>query len=248
MDTTSLPKPPQLHSSDRLVVFTGSGVSAESGINTFRDKGGLWEQFSIEEVATPGAWQRDPRKVLGFYNDRIRQMKNCQPNEAHLALAKLESYCRVQVITQNVDDLHERAGSQEVLHLHGQLNKACSSVDTSLEYELEGEIPWGATCAHGKQLRPKVVWFGESVPAMEAAQKWVQAADFLLVIGTSLEVYPAAGLVSWAPPALPKLLIDPAEELGHTGIPQLIHWPVKASAGMRRLLAHLGLDRAGASA
>lgn len=248
MGNMALPNAPKLKKTDRLVVFTGSGISAESGISTFRDKGGLWERFSIEEVATPEAWERDPRKVLGFYNDRIRQMKNCQPNEAHLALAKLASYCEVKVITQNVDDLHERAGSQQVLHLHGQLNKACSSEDPELEYDLEGEIPWGATCRYGKQLRPKVVWFGEPVPAMEKAEKLVNEADYLLVIGTSLQVYPAAGLVSWAPAALPKLIIDPARDLGHMGISHITHWPVGASEGMRQFLARLEADQEGSSA
>jgi NAD-dependent deacetylase len=238
----------KLKKTDRLVVLTGAGISAESGISTFRDKGGLWEQFSIEEVATPEAWQRAPQKVLGFYNQRIRQMKSCQPNEAHLALAKLATYCAVEVITQNVDDLHERAGSERVLHLHGQLNKARSSVDPSLGYELRGEIPWGATCAHGKQLRPKVVWFGEPVPAMEEAQKLVDEADYLLVIGTSLQVYPAAGLVRWAPHALPKLIIDPSPELGHKGISNITHWPVGASDGMRYFITQQEAAERGSSA
>lgn len=195
----------------KLVVFSGAGMSAESGVSTFRDSGGIWEKHSIEEVATPEAFKRNPEKVLEFYNQRRKQLLQTEPNDAHRAIARLQEKLTIEVITQNIDDLHERAGSQKVLHLHGELRKAESSLNKSLVYDIDGwELSVGMLCEKGSQLRPHVVWFGEMVPMMERAEKIVAEADFLLVIGTSLNVYPAAGLVSWAPSEIPKLIIDPA--------------------------------------
>ncbi|MFM1746228.1 MAG: hypothetical protein RLZZ630_2165 [Bacteroidota bacterium] len=194
----------------RLVVFTGAGVSAESGIRTFRDSDGLWEEYAIEEVATPGAWLRDREKVLHFYNLRRRQVLEAQPNAAHLSLAMLEKYFDVYVVTQNIDDLHERAGTTKVLHLHGEIRKSRSTVDPSLVYPIEGsELTLGDRCAKGSQLRPHIVWFGEAVPAMDDAIAIVSRADVFVVIGTSLEVYPAASLIHYAPESASNFLIDP---------------------------------------
>lgn len=218
-----------------LVVFSGAGMSAESGIATFRDAGGLWEQHDIEEVATPEAWRRDPKKVLNFYNTRRQQIMATEPNAAHFDIAALEERFEVTVITQNIDDLHERAGSKEVLHLHGEICKARSTVDPALLYPLNSpRLDWGDKCERGSQLRPHVVWFGEAVPAMEEAQALLKGADLLLVIGTSLQVYPAAGLVTWAPETLPKLVIDPGD-LDLAGLANTLHWPLTASEGLRKL-------------
>jgi NAD-dependent deacetylase len=193
-----------------LVILSGAGMSQESGIRTFRDMGGLWEEFDVMEVATPEAWARNPQLVMKFYNDRRRQLYDCLPNAGHLALAELEAYFEVNVITQNIDDLHERAGSSKVLHLHGELKKARSSVDESLIYDIEGwELKFGQVCARGSQLRPHVVWFGEAVPAMDEAVSIVEKADILAVIGTSLNVYPAAGLVHYTKKSTPIFVIDP---------------------------------------
>lgn len=194
----------------RVIVFTGAGVSAESGINTFRDSDGLWEQYRIEDVATPEAWQKDPVLVLDFYNQRRKQVLKAKPNAAHEAIAQLEKHFHVQVITQNIDDLHERAGSSRVLHLHGEIRKSRSTFSPSLIYTIEGaELNMGDKCEKGSQLRPHIVWFGEMVPAMEEAIMQVQKADVLIVIGTSLEVYPAASLVQFAPDEAIKYLVDP---------------------------------------
>jgi NAD-dependent deacetylase len=194
----------------RAVVFTGAGVSAESGISTFRDSGGLWEQYRIEDVATPGAWHKDPALVLDFYNQRRRQVLSAQPNAAHKAIAALEQKFHVDVITQNIDDLHERAGSQHVLHLHGELRKSRSTVDPQLVYDIDGwELKQGDQCAKGSQLRPHIVWFGEPVPAMDDAVQLTLLADIFIIVGTSLEVYPAAGLVSCTNNRCKKILIDP---------------------------------------
>ncbi|WP_026966044.1 SIR2 family NAD-dependent protein deacylase [Algoriphagus terrigena] len=194
----------------KLVVLTGAGVSAESGIRTFRDSNGLWENHDIMEVASPEGWRKNRELVQDFYNQRRRQARDCQPNEAHLALARLEDHFDVQIITQNVDDLHERAGSSHVLHLHGELTKAQSSVDPGLVYELDHwEIKVGDKCEKGSQLRPFIVWFGEAVPMMVPAMRIAQQADIFLVLGTSLQVYPAASLIDYVPRAAKKFLIDP---------------------------------------
>lgn len=194
----------------RLVVLTGAGVSAESGIRTFRDSNGLWEGHDIMEVASPGGWRKNQALVLDFYNQRRKQAQDCQPNDAHYALARLERHFEVQIITQNVDDLHERAGSSNVLHLHGELSKAQSSLDPSLVYTLDHwEIKEGAKCEKGSQLRPFIVWFGEAVPMMEPAISLTSKADVFLVLGTSMQVYPAASLIDFVPKAARKFLIDP---------------------------------------
>jgi len=194
----------------KVVVLTGAGVSAESGIRTFRDSGGLWEEHRIEDVATFEAWQRNPALVMEFYNQRRKQLYEVEPNPAHYALAKLEGKYDVQIITQNVDDLHERAGSTKVLHLHGELKKARSTVDDSLVYDIQGwELKLGETCEKGSQLRPHIVWFGEAVPMIEKAASLASKADIFLVIGTSLNVYPAAGLIHYVPGNALKYLVDP---------------------------------------
>ena len=198
----------------KLVVFTGAGVSAESGIRTFRESGGLWEEYDIIDVATPEAWTRQPKVVLDFYNARRRQVLKAEPNRAHTIIAELENEMDLQVITQNIDNLHERAGSTHVLHLHGEIMKAKSSLDPNLVYNIEGEeIKWGERCELGSQLRPHVVWFGEEVPAMQEAGQITASADVLLVVGTSLNVYPAAGLLYMTRPEARIIVIDPGEPL-----------------------------------
>lgn len=198
----------------RVVVLSGAGISAESGIKTFRDSGGLWEEYRIEDVATPGAWEKNPALVLDFYNKRRKQVLEATPNNAHFALAGLEELFDVYVITQNIDDLHERAGSTNVLHLHGEIRKARSTKNPGLIYPIDGEdLNIGDKCDEGSQLRPHIVWFGESVPAMEEAISITQTADVFMVIGTSLEVYPAASLVMYAPDEAFKILIDPQADL-----------------------------------
>lgn len=193
----------------RLVVLTGAGISAESGISTFRDSGGLWENHDIMEVASPQGWEANPELVLNFYNQRRKQVLNAKPNQGHLSLAELENHFDVQIITQNVDDLHERAGSSKVLHLHGELLKSRSCGDESLIYDCDVDIKIGDLCDKGHQLRPHIVWFGEMVPMIEPAAELVSQADIFLVIGTSLLVYPAAGLIDFTKPGIPKFLIDP---------------------------------------
>ncbi|MFH1160255.1 MAG: NAD-dependent deacylase [bacterium] len=201
----------------KLIVLTGAGISAESGIKTFRDADGLWNNYRIEEVASPVAWERDPQLVLDFYNLRRKQLYEVEPNTAHYALAELEKDFDVQIITQNVDDLHERAGSTKVLHLHGELKKVRSTVNPDLVFSLDGwELKLGDLCPKGSQLRPHIVWFGEEVPNIMIATSMVRKADILVVIGTSLQVYPAAGLLHYAPHTIPKYLIDPKAEADRT--------------------------------
>jgi NAD-dependent deacetylase len=199
----------------KLVVLSGSGISAESGIRTFRDMGGLWEEYDVTEVASPVAWQNNRELVLRFYNERRKALLEAQPNAAHKGLAALEKKFDVQIITQNVDDLHERAGSTMVLHLHGELRKARCTVNENDVYDIQGwELKQGDLSDAGHQLRPHVVWFGEAVPAIEEAVPLVHSADILLVIGTSLNVYPAAGLVHYTRPGIPVYVIDPGEPQG----------------------------------
>lgn len=198
-----------------IVVLTGAGISAESGIPTFRGAGGLWFKHRIEDVATPEAFSRNPEMVLDFYNQRRAQLESVQPNEAHKALARLEQGLRVSVVTQNVDDLHERAGSTSVLHLHGQLRRARSSADPDWSVDIAyGAIRMGQTCPLGSQLRPDVVWFGEPVPMMDAAREIVSTADVLMIIGTSLAVYPAAFLAHDAPSRAEVIVVDPEAQAG----------------------------------
>ena len=195
----------------KLVVLSGAGISAESGLSTFRDSGGLWEGYDINKVATPEGWNKDPKQVLDFYNLRREQACSAKPNKAHLGLAELESNFEVEIITQNVDDLHERAGSSKVLHLHGQLTKARSVLDESLVVEIGNKrINIGDTASDGGQLRPHIVWFGEMVPMLEEAAQIVEKANILVVIGTSLVVYPAASLIHYAPDNCTKYIIDPS--------------------------------------
>ena len=220
----------------QIVVLTGAGISAESGIKTFRDSGGLWEEHSIMDVATPEAWERNPALVLEFYNQRRRQLTEVSPNPAHLALAQLEQYFSVNVITQNVDDLHERAGSSHVLHLHGELVKVRSERYPDLIYPTQHwEVKLGDTCERGTQLRPHIVWFGEEVPMISVAADLVKKADILIVIGTSLNVYPAAGLLYHAPYGSRKFLIDPAENTSGQ-IYRLTHIQEKAGSAVPQLV------------
>lgn len=196
----------------KIVVFTGAGVSAESGISTFRDNGGLWDKYRIEDVATPEAFAKNPALVLDFYNMRFAQLSTVKPNAAHLAIARLEEKHDVYVITQNVDNLHERAGSTKVLHLHGELSKCRSCGNERDIYPMPSEgLKVGDLCSKGYQLRPHIVWFGELVPAMDDAFKLVKEADILLIVGTSLQVYPAAGLAYAAMNHTEVFIVDPAE-------------------------------------
>ncbi|WP_430811461.1 MULTISPECIES: SIR2 family NAD-dependent protein deacylase [unclassified Carboxylicivirga] len=223
----------------KIVVLTGAGISAESGIRTFRDSNGLWENHDVMEVASPEGWARNPRLVLDFYNQRRKQLLTCNPNEGHCALAVLEEAFDVQIITQNVDDLHERAGSSKVLHLHGELKMVRSTKDESLVYELDGwELKWGDTCEKGSQLRPHIVWFGEAVPAIEPAADYVSQADILLVVGTSLNVYPAAGLLNYVGRNVPIYIIDPAKPY-YTPAPHIHFIQEKASVGVPKLITQL---------
>lgn len=192
----------------KLVVLSGAGVSAESGLRTFRDSDGLWEGYEITEVATPGAWRNNPELVLEFYNQRRRNVAEATPNAAHIGLAELEKEFDVTIITQNIDDLHERAGSSHVLHLHGEIFKMRSVRNETLVSEIRGDIKLGDLAADGAQLRPHIVWFEEAVPKMEEAVPLVYAADIFVVIGTSLVVYPAAGLVNYVAFDTPKYIID----------------------------------------
>ncbi|MCL6460258.1 MAG: NAD-dependent deacylase [Flavobacterium micromati] len=193
----------------KLVVLTGAGISAESGIKTFRDSDGLWEGHNVLDVATPEGWHKNPALVLDFYNQRRRQLKEVLPNRAHQILAELENEIEVYVITQNVDDLHERAGSTNVLHLHGELLKVRSSVDANYILDWQDDLNFGDFDKDNNQLRPHIVWFGEEVPALEEALQLTQNADYFAVIGTSLQVYPAAGLIDYTPRATPIFYIDP---------------------------------------
>lgn len=194
----------------KLVVLSGAGMSAESGIRTFRESGGLWEEYRVEEVATPEAWYRNPELVLRFYNERRKQLEGAQPNAGHKGLASLEQDFDVHIITQNIDNLHERAGSTKVLHLHGELTKARSSVNPDLVVDIGyGDILPGERASDGSLLRPHIVWFGEAVPAMEEAAEVASKADIFVVIGTSMVVYPAAGLIHYVPETVPVYLIDP---------------------------------------
>lgn len=196
----------------KLVVISGSGISAESGIQTFRGMGGLWEQYDVTELASPEAWRKNPELVLRFYNERRKKVIEAKPNAGHLGLADLEKHFDVKIITQNVDDLHERAGSTSILHLHGEIRKSRSTKNPSQIFKIEGwELKSGDKCPEGSQLRPHIVWFGEPVVEIENAARLVSKAEILLIIGTSLQVYPAAGLRNYAPDGIPKFIIDPEE-------------------------------------
>ncbi len=196
----------------KIVVFSGAGMSAESGIKTFRDSGGLWEEYRIEDVATFDAWTKNQSLVLNFYNQRRKQVMEAEPNTAHLLVAEWQQHFDVQVITQNIDDLHERAGSKKVLHLHGEIMKGRSTVRHDLVYPLKHwEIKAGDVCEVGSQIRPHIVWFGEAVPEMERAIELTEDADIFVTIGTSLNVYPAANLINVVESHIPKYLVDPGD-------------------------------------
>lgn len=226
----------------KIVVLTGAGISAESGIHTFRDSDGLWEEYRIEDVATFDAWQRNPELVQEFYNQRRKQLFEVEPNAAHFALANLEKKYDVQIITQNVDNLHERAGSSKVLHLHGELKKSRSTVNQDLTYNIDGwELKMGDTCEEGSQLRPHIVWFGEEVPMIVPAVHMTALADIFIVIGTSLNVYPAASLIHHTSHNCQKYLVDPNEcQVGH--LPNLTIIKEKAVAGVSALVEKLLLS------
>jgi NAD-dependent deacetylase len=195
-------------SKKKLVVLTGAGISAESGLKTFRDSDGLWEGYNVEDVATPRAWKKDPKLVLEFYNYRRRNVLDAKPNAAHIGLAELEKDFDVHIVTQNIDDLHERAGSTKVLHLHGEIFKMRSERNNEKIYEIRGDINYGDTAEDGAQLRPHIVWFEEPVPLIEEAAYITRSADILAIIGTSLVVYPAAGLVNYASHQVPTFIVD----------------------------------------
>ncbi len=191
-----------------IVVLTGAGISAESGLKTFRDNDGLWNGYNVYDVATPGAWKKDPAMVLEFYNARRKDVAAAEPNAAHIALAELEKDFDVTIITQNIDDLHERGGTTNIIHLHGEIFKMRSEKDEALIYEIRGNIKLGDKAADGAQLRPHIVWFEEPVPMIEKAVALMYNCDYFVVVGTSLQVYPAASLLHYAPPFLPKFIID----------------------------------------
>ncbi|MDC8105981.1 NAD-dependent deacylase [Chryseobacterium sp. B21-037] len=200
----------------KLTILSGAGISAESGIKTFRDGDGLWENHNVTDVASPEGWRRDRALVLEFYNQRRRQLHEVEPNDAHRLLAELEKYFNVQIITQNIDDLHERAGSTNILHIHGELFKSCSSHNKDLIYEQKDDINEGDKAEDGSQLRPFIVWFGEDVPLYNVAREKVKEADILIVIGTSLQVYPAAGLIHEIKDDCLLIVINPNEtEFGY---------------------------------
>lgn len=224
----------------KIVVLTGAGISAESGLSTFRDSDGLWEGHNVMDVASPEGWRNNKELVLDFYNQRRRQLKNAKPNDAHIALTELEKKYDVTVVTQNVDDLHERAGSSKIIHLHGELNKARSTVDENIIYDLEGsDITVNCRCEKGSQLRPHVVWFGEMVPMMEEAIKVTLTADILIVIGTSLVVYPAASLLEFAKTDTPVYLIDPQKPENYFYQRNIIFIQESATKGTRELTEKL---------
>lgn len=223
----------------KLVVLTGAGISAESGLKTFRDSDGLWEGYDVYEVASPQGWEKNPKLVLEFYNVRRRDVKAAAPNEAHLGLARLQEKFDVQIITQNIDDLHERAGSKNVLHLHGEIFKMRSVLDESRSYAIEGDINWGDMAADGGQLRPDIVWFGEAVHKIVDAAEIVMSADIFVVVGTSLVVYPAAGLVDLLQEGVPAYVIDKKlPEMSHKG--GLVKIEKPASVGILELEEALG--------
>ncbi len=219
----------------KLVVLTGAGISAESGIKTFRDSGGLWEGHRVEDVATPEGWRKNPELVMDFYNQRRKQAAEVKPNRGHEILVELEQHFDVTIITQNVDNLHERAGSSRVLHLHGSLFESRSTKNPRLIYPIEGwELKIGDVCELGSQLRPNIVWFGEAVPMIEVAADLASGADIFLVVGTSMVVYPAAGLIDYVPGHVKKYVVDPKKpEILH--VPNLEFIAEKASIGMEKL-------------
>jgi NAD-dependent deacetylase len=222
----------------RLVVLTGAGVSAESGLKTFRDSDGLWEGYNVEDVATHRAWYKNPQLVLEFYNYRRKNVLDAKPNAAHYGIAELEKNFDVTIITQNIDDLHERAGSTNIIHLHGEIFKMRSVKNENLVYEIRGDMKWGDLAEDGGQLRPHIVWFEEPVPKIEEAIPVVRSAEIFVVVGTSLIVYPAAGLVHYTLPHIPKFIID--KQIPHTSdLDNLTTIEKPATEGVQELLALL---------
>jgi NAD-dependent deacetylase len=223
----------------KVVVLSGAGISAESGIKTFRDSGGLWEGYDIAEVATPEGWASNQELVLEFYNMRRKDALKAEPNSGHLALKELESQYDVTIVTQNVDNLHEKAGSSKVLHLHGELFKSRSTSDQNLVYTIEGwELKTGDLCTKGSQLRPHIVWFGEAVPMLEKAIEKILQADILIVVGTSLQVYPAAGLIDYAKEEAAKYIIDP--NMPYVSPRENLYlFPEVASSGLKKVVDEL---------
>jgi NAD-dependent deacetylase len=223
----------------KIVVLTGAGISAESGIPTFRDSNGLWEGYDVMEVATPEGWRKNPALVLDFYNQRRKKALEVKPNRGHEILAELEKNFDVTIVTQNVDNLHERAGSSHVIHLHGSLFESRSSVDETLIYPIEGsELNMGQCCPKGSQLRPNIVWFGEMVPLMEVAATYAAKADIFIVVGTSMVVYPAAGLIHYVPHDTMKYVVDPKiPDVGSIPFTKFIQ--DKASTGMETVWKEL---------
>lgn len=226
----------------KIVVLTGAGVSAESGLKTFRDSNGLWEGHNVMEVATPQGYASNPTLVLNFYNQRRKQLFNVTPNKAHFALVQLEKLYDVTIITQNVDDLHERAGSSNVIHLHGELLKVRSSKDPELIINWKNDLNLGDTCAKGSQLRPHIVWFGEEVPMLDKAIEITKEADILMIIGTSMQVYPAASLVHFAPTHSPIYFIDPKPNMSPSAFENLVIVQETAAKGVPTVVADL-IDR-----
>ncbi|PKP13241.1 MAG: NAD-dependent protein deacylase [Bacteroidetes bacterium HGW-Bacteroidetes-3] len=223
----------------KIVVLSGAGMSAEGGINTFRDANGLWEGHDVMEVASPLGWQKDKEKVLDFYNKRRAQLLEVFPNEAHKALVMLEKKYEVTIITQNVDDLHERAGSSQVLHLHGELLKVRSTKNPNLIYDWKKELILGDFCEENSQLRPHIVWFGENVPLFDKALEITSEADILMIVGTSMQVYPAAHLINYAKPEIPIYFIDPKPEIQQNLYSNLTVYAEKASIGVAKIVNQL---------
>lgn len=223
----------------KMVVLTGAGISAESGIKTFRDSDGLWEEYNVYEVAHIDAWHKNPQLVLRFYNERRKQVLAAQPNRAHEMLAAMEKDFDITIITQNIDDLHERAGSSKVLHLHGQILQMRSEWNAAITAPIHDEITWGQLAPDGSQYRPDIVWFGEEVPMMLPAAQLTASADIFVIIGTSLQVYPAAGLVEQVAPGVPIYLIDKKLPL-ITGHHSIVSIEQPASIGVEILYNALG--------
>ncbi|MFV0248524.1 MAG: SIR2 family NAD-dependent protein deacylase [Tenacibaculum sp.] len=223
----------------KIVILTGAGMSAESGIKTFRGSSGLWEGHNISEVASPEGFKKNPELVLQFYNQRRKQLLLAAPNEGHKDLVKLEDFYEVYIITQNIDDLHERAGSSQVIHLHGELRKAQSTLNKNLVYPWDKDIVIGDLCKEKSQLRPYIVWFGEEVPMLEKAVELTQIADILVVIGTSMQVYPAASLIHYAKPYIPIYFIDPNPAINKNSFKKLTIIQNIASLGVKKLLTFL---------
>lgn len=228
-------------SKKNIVVFTGAGMSAESGLKTFRDSDGLWENHHVEDVATPAGWHKNPELVLRFYNERRKQLLEAKPNNGHAALVDLENKFNVQIITQNVDDLHERAGSKKVLHLHGELRKVRSTKFPNLIYPWDKDLKLGDLCTKGAQLRPHIVWFGESVPMLELASEVASQADIFIIVGSSLQVYPAASLMLYAKSDIPFFYIDPRPQLNWElkQMPKLTVLAESATVGLEKIVQSL---------